>query len=303
VLGLHRVLTEQEKVRSDSLDSIVVREETFEGMLRYLARQFKVVSLDSVLAAEDVDAIDPKPYCVLTFDDGWKDNYTTAYPWLKKFRLPATIFLVTGMVDGPSAFWVERVVAEWQEPRRREHIASGLGALMNQERKQVSLEAGVEFLKRMAANRRQEILSRLLDGDSPPGSDGNVDRMMSWDQIREMSRNGIDFGTHSVTHPLLPFEDDKTVEWELTESKATLEAKLKKQIRAFAYPNGDWDARVRRSVQQSGYRCAFTTRPGWYSEGDDPYTIRRVLIHEGNVTGWKGTFSPAAFSLTLARGG
>ena len=71
-------------------------------------------------------------------------------------------------------------------------------------------------------------------------------------------------------------------------------------MRTFAYPNGNWDERVRQLVKEAGYERAFTTRPGWYDQRQDPYTIRRILLHEGNVTDRDGRFSPAMLSLTLA---
>jgi peptidoglycan/xylan/chitin deacetylase (PgdA/CDA1 family) len=303
VLGLHRILRPAEQSRTKSLGSIVLKEETFATMLEYLSRHYKVVSPENLLAGTSIDPGDRRPCCVLTFDDGWRDNYTTAYPWLRRFGLTASVFVVTGMIESRDVFWVERLAREWQDSTRRGHIASELGTLTSQKAGKAGLKAVVEYLKRMSGERRQEILARLFNGDSDPALRDSVDQMMNWDQIGEMSRNGIDFGAHTVTHPLLPYEADKTVERELLESKATLEAKLGKQVRAFAYPNGDWDERVRKFVQQASYSCAFTTRAGWYCEGDDPYTIRRILIHEGNVTGWDGRFSPAAFTLTLARGG
>jgi peptidoglycan/xylan/chitin deacetylase (PgdA/CDA1 family) len=104
-----------------------------------------------------------------------------------------------------------------------------------------------------------------------------------------------------LTHPLLTYETDSAIENELVVGKRLLEEKLGKEARAFAYPNGDWDERVRRRVKETGYRWAFTTESGWYRRGQDPYTIRRVLLHEGNVTGRNGLFSPAMFNFTLAR--
>jgi peptidoglycan/xylan/chitin deacetylase (PgdA/CDA1 family) len=140
----------------------------------------------------------------------------------------------------------------------------------------------------------------LLPSEENCDGPDEVDSMLTWNQAIEMSRDGIEMGAHTVGHPLLSYENDATVERELCVSKQTLEEKLGKKVRAFAYPNGDWDERVRRCVQQVGYEGAFSTRPGWYRQGQDPYIIRRILLHEGNVTDRKGHFSPAMLSLALA---
>jgi hypothetical protein len=75
---------------------------------------------------------------------------------------------------------------------------------------------------------------------------------------------------------------------------------LGKEVRAFAYPNGDWNESVRKQVANARYRCAFTTRPAWYDRSENFYTISRVLLHEGNITSRSGEFSPAMLDLTLA---
>jgi len=163
-----------------------------------------------------------------------------------------------------------------------------------------SLEEIIEYLKHMPAEKRQCILRQLLPMQEERHRHDEVDQMLTWDQVIEMSRDGIDFGAHTVTHPLLTYENDMTVEQELRTAKHILEENLGKKVRAFAYPNGDWDDRVRRWVEQTGYECAFTTRQGWYRSGQDPYTIRRIMLHEGNVTGRNRQFSPAMLNLTLA---
>ena len=109
-----------------------------------------------------------------------------------------------------------------------------------------------------------------------------------------------------MTHPLLSLEAETTVERELHVAGKTLEEKLGRKVRGFAYPNGDWNERVRRQVQLAGYECAFSVQPGWHSRGSDLYSVRRILLHERKVTGWDGRFSAAMLSLALAirsRGG
>ena len=294
VLGLHRVLTEQEQSRTNSLDAMALRESTFDSILEHVQRNFEVVSLEAFLEGRTDTTGRYKPRCLLTFDDGWEDTRTRAFPCLRKHGMPATVFLTTGMIGTRGGFWVEQVARAWRNTSARQKIAGRLGAAATD-----TAEDVVERLKHMSAVDRQA----LLDSVIPPGaaaSRNGADAMLTWEQVLEMSRGGMEFGTHTVTHPLLTYEDDAAVERELRAGKQVLEAKLQRKIRAFAYPNGDWDARVRGWVERTGYTCAFTTQGGWHKPASDPYTIRRILIHEGNVTGRDGRFSPAMFHLTLA---
>src|SRR5712692_7415987 len=300
VLGLHRVLTKAEQSRSNSLDGMVLSDVTFVRLLEYLQQRFRVVSLETFSRGQTEEANKSKPWCLLTFDDGWRDTYTTAYPWLKKFGMPATVFLATGSIECRGGFWVEQLKRSWRIPASRAQMKSVLSQVAAQNRCQVAdLEDIVEWLKHLSAEKRHSLLRRLLPSEENSNYSDEVDSMLTWNQVIEMSQNGVEIGAHTVSHPLLSYESDTTVERELCISKQTLEEKLGKKVCAFAYPNGDWDERVRRLVEHIGYEYAFTTRRGCHHFGQDWYTIRRILLHEGNVTDPDGRFSPAMLNWTL----
>lgn len=300
ILGLHRVLTEEQERQANSLGGMILKEATFVKVLDYISRRFKIVPLEEFLKGLRDGADRSRPWCLLTFDDGWGDNYTTAYPWLKRFGVSATIFLATGLIGGEETFWVERLKAAWKDSSRRAAIRSGLKTAVPQSEREPEIEEVIEALKQMPADKRRQILAGV-DQSKPGGSaEYNGDQMLNWDQVTEMSRDGIDFGSHTVTHPLLIFESDATIHRELQFSRETLSEKLNRSTRAFAYPNGAWDDRVRHLVKEAGFDCAFTTERGLHRCGQDPYTIRRVLIHEGSVTGLNGKFSAAMLSFRLS---
>jgi len=294
VLGLHRVLAPEEEKQANSLEGIILRRETFAQMLDYVRRRFRVISMEEFVAGAKTN--DSRPACLITFDDGWRDNFTTALPELKKYGLPATIFLATGFIDGDATFWVERLKAACRDQAKWQELRQTVAREAGRDAAGVDLEFAVEHLKRMTASQRQGLLSKLI----PAGNgDYSGDRMLSWAQIEQMQRAGIDFGGHSDSHPLLPFESEEVAAREVRLCKQKIEERLGTKVRAFAYPNGDWNDHVRRQVAQAGYECAFTTQRGWYRQGDDRYTIRRILLHEGCVVGFGGGFSPAAFNLKL----
>lgn len=299
VLGLHRVLTKAERERSSSLDGMIIREDTYLQLLEYLQRRFQVVSLDVFLAGTEKAAASSKPLCLVTFDDGWADTYTRAFPGLQKFRFPAVVFLASGSIGSRGGFWVERVKKAWRSPAVSERIRATFRDLVPADAGHAGLEPVVEWLKRMPAEKRNAILTKVLPADGSANGQ-EIDSMLTWDQAREMSDAGIEMGAHTVSHPLLSYEDSSSVERELRLSKQTLEEKLGKKVRAFAYPNGDWNESVRKQVADAGYRYAFTTRPAWYDRSQNPYTVSRVLLHEGNITARDGEFSPAMLNLTLA---
>lgn len=339
MLGFHRVLSEADFGRSNALPGTVMKETTFASLLQYVGKQFKVVPIPEI----ETGAISPR--CVFTFDDGWKDNHTNAFPWLRKYDIPATIFLVTGLIGGDNGFWVERLITAWRNPATRQQLQAAFVSRLNSQSRNgharadravshrksgegqgsgrpmvltdssysgglkpfsrdstlADLEMLIDWLKHMASADRTQLLDGLFSAYGHHGC--SIDRMLSWDEVMEMSEAGITFGAHTVTHPLLPYEDEVTAEREIRDAKQILEQKLRKPVRAFAYPNGDWTPAIRNRVSASGYHWAFTTRHGWYRCGLDPYTIPRVLLHEGNVTGRNGKFSRAMFTFTTVFSG
>jgi peptidoglycan/xylan/chitin deacetylase (PgdA/CDA1 family) len=338
VFGLHRVLPDTGFEASNSLPGMRMKESTFASLLQFVRQQFRVVSLSDI----DTGAFSRR--CAFTFDDGWRDNYAIALPLLRKYNIPATIFLVAGFIGGEDGFWVERLVAVWRDPALRQRAKSILASRLNGESAAAKasgmaaalpggmtmvaradfaateapslsspsgslpengvaadLEKLIDHLKRMPSSRRAELLDGVLPSNAHNGS--SMDRLMSWDEVTQMSDAGVTFGAHTMTHPLLPYEDEATAEREIRDARLILEEKLHKPVRAFAYPNGEWTLAVRDLVSTSGYEWAFTTKHGWYRYGDDRYTIPRVLLHEGNVIGRDGKFSPAMFMLTTVVSG
>ena len=279
---------------------MILREKTFGELLNYLKRNFQVVSVGEFLSCRSDGAEYRRPACLLTFDDGWCDNFTTAFPHLEKDRTPAVVFLITGLIGTPEVFWVERLNRAWQEPKRRQEIQSELLSLGVPENSVTDIVGIVEHLKQMPAAKREHILSRLPLGEPTSQGRGDVDRMAAWEEIQTMHQDGVQFGAHTVTHPLLVYEEDSVVVEELRESKQAIETKLGVTVTAFAYPNGSWDERIRSLVKRAGYECAFTTQRGWHGHRDDPYSVKRIMIHEGVVTGRDGRFSPAMFQLRLS---
>ncbi len=103
--------------------------------------------------------------------------------------------------------------------------------------------------------------------------------LLTLEQIREMQKYGVEFGSHSLTHPSLPGLSDAQLRREVSDSKRHLEDLLCVEVKSFAYPYGGVDGRVRAAVAEAGYRLAFTAIPGtnWWN---DPLCQRRAEVNE-----------------------
>jgi hypothetical protein len=106
-------------------------------------------------------------------------------------------------------------------------------------------------------------------------------RFLTWTEIREMAAAGVEFGSHTVTHPILSVLDDTLLDHEIRESKATIERELGRECRLFAYPNGasaDFGEREKMALRASGYEAACSLRQGLNGRVPDLYDLNRVNI-------------------------
>jgi peptidoglycan/xylan/chitin deacetylase (PgdA/CDA1 family) len=275
VLMLHRVLDDDEFNATHSLRGIIVRKKTFEQLAAYVAQTCKPVDVTRLRPGERSSAIP----VAFTFDDGWIDNYTTAFPLARTHGIPMTIFICSGLMGCDAPFWPERVTAalKAQQPEIQES----------------EIEARIEDLKQRAPGAAETILARS-NGHATPGL-AAVDRTFSWEQAEELRQAGVGIGAHTHTHQILTgLKMDSALE-EIQQSKSATDEAMRTTCRIFAYPNGNHSAAVRALVANAGFDVAFTTTPGAWTLDCNGLAIPRMNVAEDGVTGPNGSFSPAMF--------
>lgn len=192
--------------------ALSVSPQEFDEQMRYLAENgYHTISPDQLTGYLKYGRSLPEKPVLITFDDGYHDNYINAYPILKKYGFTATIFLVTGLV-------------------------------------------------------------------------GHDSRFLTWDEVREMQKNGFTFGSHTVTHHALTKLTPEQVRSELVESSKEMERELGVRPRYFAYPTGAYNLKLAEMVRQAGYRAAFSIRYGEVDSESDLFALERIPIFHGSRT-------------------
>jgi peptidoglycan/xylan/chitin deacetylase (PgdA/CDA1 family) len=286
VLTFHRVLTDADLQRTASLPGMVVRQGTFEGFLKYAAAECEFVDL----------ARDPewRPRARLrlavTFDDGWSDNATAAYPIAQKYLTPMAIFIVPEKMGTELPFWPERAVSVLERNLALHGQGQSLGYI----------ERAIEGLKGLPADERIQRMQRLASDQNVPQSSSQVDRTMTWEQIEELHHAGVTFGSHTRTHEILTAIPLAQAEAEIVTSRELIEQRLSAPCTLFSYPNGDYSEEVCELVQRAGYKFAFLNQdPGIWTAGCDPHLVPRVNICEYHLVDAKGNFSPLIFDYAV----
>jgi len=282
VLTFHRVLDDSQLEHTCSLAGIVVRRRTFEDLAEYVVQNFEAVDF-----ARATGAPTDRMRVMLTFDDGWKDNYTNAMPVMRAHSIPATVFVCPGLMGRTLPFWPELV-------------ASLLGE-SSPPAGEAEIEALIETLKTYSPERRQKYIARLYDLRAPAhNTDSHSgDQTVTWDDIREMDAAGVSFGCHTQTHQILTTVPAQTARREIRDAKRAIEGTLYRQCDLFSYPNGNCSQATRRILTEEGFAAAFTTQRGAWTAGTDRMAIPRINVCEASVTGLTGAFSGAMFQYNV----
>ncbi len=308
VLTYHRVQSAR-----ISGDPLTVSAEVFAKQIEFLAKHYCVVSIDTVVRAIQGTQSLPDRAVLITFDDGWGDNYEVAFPVLRRLNVPALIFLSTALIGTAAQFWWEILSAALMDEGSDWEIHFPAADLELPD----SIRMQIDEILRTPVPTRNGKVSRLiesvkvLDSRSHAAvmslvkvrSDGSARARrpvaLSWEQVKEMSSSGIAFGSHGHTHRLLTTLTDEELGLELRSSKSIIEAHLNKVVDAIAYPNGNFDCRIAKMAGSEGYVVGFTCLSGPNNDDVDPLELRRIHVHEDASLGFAGRFSSLFFSVEL----
>jgi peptidoglycan/xylan/chitin deacetylase (PgdA/CDA1 family) len=250
----------------------------FRRQMEALRQHFKVLPLAELAERARLRDL-PRNGVAVTFDDGYRDNYTNAFPILRDLGLPATIFLTTDAVDGNALLWHDRVFdAFHRTPKDEARFEDGVLPLGPADR-HASLATVLARLRRSSPrDRDRQIESLLQDLGIEPGVPGGWEKL-SWQEAREMASQGVSFGAHTLDHPILTFVSEEEARRQIRESKRRIETELGSEVTMFAYPNGgasDFDRSTQRIVEEEGLSLAVTTVSGANDGATNPYSLRRT---------------------------
>ena len=302
VLTYHRVLPD-ELCREYLFSSLAVPESLFRAQTKVLAARFDAVTLTDGLARLKAGERPSRPLIALTFDDGYADNFHIAAPIMQTAGLPATFFVVAGLIGTAHELWYDVAARRWSAASAvalAEAIgASGTSASWLAGAKP-PMATWMSFLKSIRPEVRATVVSRLPEPGRAPERQA-YDRLMTPDELRVLRLAGHEIGSHTLTHPLLPQLNDSELAHELVDSRRLIEGWLNEPISGFCYPNGDHDDRVVDATARAGYTYACLTRAGDNAPGGDPLRLRRVDMHPSRSCGTDGRFDEPSFRASISR--
>ncbi len=286
VLAYHRV--------TDVKDSFFspVSTKNFDRQMGFLVEKCRVISTEECF--ERMKSRDIPPNCVVvTLDDGYRDNFTDAFPILRKYSIPATIYVATGCIDENKILWHDQVCSAFNRTQQSsldlvDFNGKSYGLLTPREKEKAL--TGVLWRLREIPNEERirwtkVVLERLGFQDCSFKS-RDEPLMLSWKELAALRDGGISLGAHTVTHPILTQTSLAEARQEILDSKSDLESTLQVPVKTFAYPSGrreDINDAIKRIVKDVGFLGAFSMIYGVNEYQEDPFELRRIPVGNWDV--------------------
>jgi len=227
------------------------------------------------------------PTIAISFDDGYRNNINVALPILERYGFPATIFLTTGLVGSDRAMWHSRLLLALERTSVPNLARDGWVLPLDRARDRTAAAWRLQVAIKETSGQDFGHAVSAIEAELKVPVDPRVERDSSFAMMDEADiTNGlksglIEFGAHTVTHPLLSRLDDETVAREVGGSCGAVEVMTGQPCRCFAYPNGrpeDYDDRTVRRLKARGVRAAVTTDEGTNRYDCDPLRLMRLAV-------------------------
>jgi peptidoglycan/xylan/chitin deacetylase (PgdA/CDA1 family) len=282
VLNYHRIGQASHSPLDRDLWSATV--EDFDRQIATIVRNFDVVGLGDL---ERVLRARRGRHVMITFDDGYLDNYTEAFPILKRHRATATFFVTTGFLDVPQVPWWDEIAWMVRNSPLSELPTtpwSGMPIPFDAPDRQRAIARLLALFKRLDGSRTADFLielsAALQSGRCPAHTAHEL--WMTWPMLREMCQAGMTVGGHTVTHPVLSNLSPERQDYEVRECRRRLVQELREPIEAFSYPvggRGSFNEHTRAALERHGFRWAFTYLGGHVSARRiDRFALPRTAV-------------------------
>jgi peptidoglycan/xylan/chitin deacetylase (PgdA/CDA1 family) len=299
ILMYHRVLPKERIDPNWIQQGMFVERTIFINQLKFLSENYKIISFDEFIHLSKSGTWNPaQQYCILTFDDGWRDNYDYAFPIIKKFGIKATIFVTTGYIGTDRCFWPERLSKLFLQLDVSGQLLEAHNGILRAANKAGVSGEGIRTIVDFACRKKQaryfdrfiealkvypndklftfvEEAEKFFNVDEPHGRE-----VLQWSEISEMEKYGVSICSHGVSHRILTGLDKADIWQELTASKSHIEQYCRETGPIFCYPNGNYNDSIKKMVAKAGYRLGVTTKFGSTDfELNNSFEIPRLAIH------------------------
>jgi peptidoglycan/xylan/chitin deacetylase (PgdA/CDA1 family) len=283
ILRYHSVQSDPTAEDNPVFRGIVHTTADFEDHMKLLAARFSPVSIDNIGKYFEGSQKLPKRSVVVTFDDGYLDNYEWAAPILRRCGIPAAFYVTVSPTADGKSLWFSRTryAFEAASARAWKHPATGeeWPLSLPEERFRAFKIAG-KYCASLAGERQNQAVRDIENSLGSRAFPYEGKLMMTWEQLCDLESQGHIVGSHTMSHPNVAHIPSNQAEYELAESKRILESHLGHPVRHFSYPhpalNPHWTETTTRQLREIGYSTAVTCEQGPVERTCDSLCLPRI---------------------------
>ncbi len=255
----------------------------FEEQMLWLKRHIRVLTEAEIIECLRFGRGPGEMSVLVTTDDGYRDNYTHAYPVLRRHQIPAIFFVPSGLIESRRLGWWDRLAYMLKRTTKTQITYEGRTLDLVRRREEAFAFLKRKIIDRMRSEARNPLdhLDTLCEVD-PPSARDQERELMTWEQLKEMREHGIAIGSHTHSHPVLGQLDPERQRAELTVSKELIARKTGGAVRSIAYPMGNrahFTAETQRIGKESGYDLGFSFYSGFNRWSTmDAFDVRRTAV-------------------------
>jgi peptidoglycan/xylan/chitin deacetylase (PgdA/CDA1 family) len=281
IFGYHRISPEDRAISPFAEDVFGPTPSELEHAIVWLKEHVRIISESELIEFIRTGRGPGELSVMITFDDGYRDNYTLAHPILKKHGVPAVFFIPSKMIDDRRLGWWDLIAYLIKRTDKPRVAWRGKSFDLPRER-----EAAIRYFHKAMQLEKREVTEGLVGEVAEqcaveiPKSEVMGPEMMSWDELRSVASDGITVGSHTHSHRVLATLTSEEQREELSRSKAFIEEKLGGPIRSIAYPVGGYahfTDETRRIAKECGYDLAYSFCTGVNRFGEiAPFDVKRI---------------------------
>ena len=280
-LMYHEVLDDDDDINAWT----VVKRSQFIEQMKYLKKNFELVSLDDAVEIASSNKDYRNKYAVITFDDGYKGNKEVVFPVVKEMGIPISIFVATEAIVENKVYWYDKIIVALNNYKsltvdlkkynlKKYQVDSNVP-----DTKWCQIQDVLEALKTLPIKTRKNAVSEIIDKYPYDTKTNNKLAPLSITDIEEMSMSPfVIFGAHSHCHNILTQLEYNQTLLSIEESKKYLEKWTNKPVNHFAYPNGNYDAKTIQALKETEFVSSQTVNTDLWGKSQSLFEIPRVSV-------------------------
>lgn len=291
IILMYHGISEKNITSLENFDGKHVHRKLFEKQIVYLKKHYNIISLNKYIKSVNGTKKLPKNPVILTFDDGYRNNFTVLLPIIRKYVFPAIIYLPTKQIGTKIIHSNASIVSFLISNTKKKDIELKVGNrnnfydLRSKKKKLKSIIIILKKLNSLSKNEVKYVLNQIKKQTAIklPRNDDNL-FLMSWKEVMELNnfKQYMSFGSHTLTHPNLTKLTASEIKKELKSSKEELEMIFGTKIQHLAYPYGYYNNYVSEISKDVGYSSGVTTEYGYNRKGTSLFKLKRIAVSNNN---------------------